>query len=342
MKAGTIKRKILSWMLVVAILPLFLLTFFYLYSYDTQFKKQIFADLNHIADYKTIQINDYLKDRISEAQRIAQLPCTKKALKKWVPKFKPSQENRPEDEFLRYQCRENTAHLLDSGYDDILLISRETEIVWVLVNADQYYTRLTQQAYAASDLAQSVKHALRLHEPYVSNFSYYPPNKALTAFIAVPVLEKKHVLGIIVFQIGTKKLQAIVQDATGLGGTGETHIATLHNQQPLFMTHQDKDFAAMQLSKPPEFYFGLPMLQAFKGISGSYITLDRKGFEVLAVSRYLPELQAGLVVKIQSAEALRELNVFWIVSLVVIFFILSGVIFSAFFLADRLPGLLVL
>ena len=87
MKGWTINRQILSWMLIVAIIPLLLLTVFYLYSYDTHFKKQTFAHLNHIADYKTTQINDYISGRIRGAQLAAQLSSTRDALKVLSAKF---------------------------------------------------------------------------------------------------------------------------------------------------------------------------------------------------------------------------------------------------------------
>ncbi len=324
MTSWTINRQILSWMLIVAIIPLLLLTAFYLYSYDTHFKKQAFTHLNHIADYKTTQINDYISERIRDAQLAAQLPSTREALKILVPMSKQGQVNEAEYQRLKAMYREN---LQSFDYYDVFLISTNADVVLNLVNVGDSYINLKQGLDAESYLAQSVNDAFFLYEPYLSNFSYYTPSKELAAFIAVPVLEKGLILGVLAFQIDTQKMQAVVQDATGLGITGAAHIATIYNKSPFFITHQDEKIA----STP--FHFGIPMKQAFKGISGSYITEDRKGNEVLAISRYLSFLHAGLVVKIDRDEALRELDIFWAVSFSLVFLLLSLVACIAFFLS---------
>lgn len=83
MKVWTINRQILIWMLMVAVLPVVLLTAYYLYSYDDNFKKQTFRNLSHIADNKTYQMDEHIRERIRDGQFAAQLPSTKNALKNY-------------------------------------------------------------------------------------------------------------------------------------------------------------------------------------------------------------------------------------------------------------------
>ncbi|BCG62877.1 MAG: hypothetical protein methR_P0542 [Methyloprofundus sp.] len=334
MKVWTINRQILIWMLMVAVLPVVLLTAYYLYSYDDNFKKQTFRNLSHIADNKTYQMDEHIRERIRDGQFAAQLPSTKNALKKLLLAF-PERFSQ-QDEFLQLQQRysKNLQYLLEMGYYDIFLISPAADIVLTLAHEADLYTNLSDGPYASTELAAVVGAALALQEPALSAFVYYPPSKGLAAFIAVPVLDKGVLLGVIAFQIDIFGLQAIVESKIGLGKTGESNIVTIHNQRPLLVIRPVVPTTPIKLQMQPlAFRIGWPMQQALEGNSGQVVTVDHKGQEVLTIYRYLPFLHAGFVVKVDSDEALQELNSFWIVSLSVLFLILTLVVIIAYYLS---------
>ncbi len=334
MRTWTINRQILLWMLIVSIIPILLLSSFYLYHYDKNFKNQELEYLGHIADNKTERINEYIGERIRDAQLAAQLPSTNEALKVLIPAFKQRLVNESNYQHLQKHYSLNLQRFLEMGYHDIFLISPNADIVLTLAHEDDRYTNLSDGIYRDTYLTRAVKNAFSLSEPSLSYFAYYAPSKELTAFIAVPVLEQGNILGVIAFQLDMKILQAVVQEKTGLGATGESNLATVHNQRPLFISNIDEKISpALLQSKSTPFSFGKSMTQALTGNGGRNITIDRKGNKVLAIHRYLPFLHAGLVVKIDSDEALNELNIFWKISLSVVFFILSVVIVIAYFLS---------
>lgn len=330
MSKQTINQQILVWMLSVAILPIFLLTAFYLYSYDQHFKQQVFAQLSQIADKKTNQIEDLISERIKVAQLAAQLDSTKNALKELSSEFKQRDHN--EIEYLQRQevYSELLQQFLEFGFYDIFLISSEADIVLTLSHKDELYKNLNNGLYAKTDLAIMANKALSLQEPALSNFNYYASRDELAAFIALPVLEQGIILGVIVFQLDIDELQRIVQDTGGLGASGEVHIVAVN--QPHFEYSIDVSNKSHWQAQP--FQFGEVMQQALTGHSNQHFAIDRYGHKVLAVSRYLPLLHSVFVVKMDRDEALKELNMFWLVSLLVMLLIFVMVAGVAYFLSQ--------
>ena len=324
MKHYSIHQQILSWMLAVAIIPLALVTIFYLYSYDQQFKQQAFQHLSHIADNKATLINEYIGERIKDAQLAAQLPSTQNTLKKLL-----QQPNNVINSSLEISYRNNLQHFLEMGYHDVFLISPRGYVLMTLAQEFDFHTHLFKQADAnKTQLATSVKKALSLQEPSLSHFTYYEPSQQLAAFIAVPVLEQGQVLGVLAFQLSIDKLQQIIEDKTGLGLSGEMNIATIHDNQPLLLS-----FSQQELTQNTVIAFGKPMQEALKGNSGNLLALDRHGKEVLAIKRYLPFLHAGFIVKMNRDESLHELNKFWEISLSIVFVVLFLTMLIAYFLS---------
>ncbi len=336
MKRKTINRQILGWMLVVTLLPIVLLSFYYLQAYDQNFKKQTFAKLTQIADKKTEKIGTYISTRIADAHVVAHIPITAEILKELGTQFKHRNDNRESYHQLQSRYSKKAQHFLELGYYDIFFVSLDRNVLFTLKHEDDQHTNLNTGVYAETELAKSVEQAFLLIEPALSNFSYYPPSNELAAFISVPVLENNLIIGVIAFQLDIEKLQNVVNNSTGLGVTGSTHIATIYNQSSLFHTHLDNAIKPSAFESVRQVDFGLAMKQALLGNTGYTMTLDSHSHEMLAVYQYLPALHAGLVVGVYSQEALKELNMFWTLSVFVLTVIISLLVFVAYKLSQSI------
>ena len=336
MKKQSINRQILKWMLIVAVIPALLLTSFYLYSYDQNFKKQKFEQLRLIADKKTNQINEYIGERIRDTLLASRSSSVIDGFNELIPQFQQSENIQPEYIKLQSLYSDKLQHFLEHGFYDIFLISPSRDIILTMKGEDDLYTNLETGVYAETELAHQVNKAFQLEEPSLSNFLYYPASKELASFIAVPVLENNQILGVVAFQLDIYKLQAVIQDNIGLGAMGESNIATIYNQRPLLLSKDDIP-PSININKPP-FLFGVPMQQALKGVSGYGISIDRLGKEVLTIRRYLPFLHAGFIVKETSEEALKELSLFWTLSLTLVLIILSCVVYVAYILSRSIAN----
>ncbi|MDD4899613.1 MAG: PAS domain S-box protein, partial [Candidatus Omnitrophica bacterium] len=119
------------------------------------------------------------------------------------------------------------------------------------------------------------------------------------------------------------------ENATGLGKTGEVLIGQRKGNEVVFLNslRHDKN-AAFKRSVVIGGQLGGPIQQAVKGIAGSGQLTDYRGKKVLAAWNYLPELDWGLVTKIDSGEALSGAAY---LKKITIFILIITSIFAAFF-----------
>jgi PAS domain S-box-containing protein len=108
-------------------------------------------------------------------------------------------------------------------------------------------------------------------------------------------------------------IYAFIRDSTGLGKTGEALITRREGNSLLFMSPL-RYAAGTALSRRElvDRALAFPAQKAVKGESGSGISIDYRGREVLAAWRYIPFLRWGLVAKIDAREAfapVRELKI---------------------------------
>jgi len=110
-------------------------------------------------------------------------------------------------------------------------------------------------------------------------------------------------VGAIVLEIDMAPIFKFIQDATGLGTTGEALIVRQKGKETLFLSplRHDPNAALVKVVSLRE-KIALPAIKAAKGENGSGISYDYRGEEVLAAWRYIPYLRWGLVTKIDASE----------------------------------------
>lgn len=119
-------------------------------------------------------------------------------------------------------------------YYDLFLIDFETgNIVYSVEKEVDFATNLLTGPYFRSGLAQvvqAVQNNPARHAIQVVDFQFYQPSyNAPAAFIAGPIYNGPHVVGILAFQFPLDKLDAIMTgnrqwQQDGLGATGETYL----------------------------------------------------------------------------------------------------------------------
>jgi hypothetical protein len=135
--------------------------------------------------------------------------------------------------------------------------------------------------------------------------------------------------GVIAFEVDMSSIYKIIQDVTGLGGTGEVLLGKKTGSEVVYLnplTHDPGATLKRSVSMGGE--IGGPIQEAVQGRKGAGHLIDYRGRKVIAAWRYIPSLDWGMVAKIDVEEAfadvinLRKL-VFIILSVV---FVLCGII----------------
>lgn len=139
---------------------------------------------------------------------------------------------------------------------------------------------------------------------------YFDELSRLGVYLSGPLLFNNTLVGVLVIESDVERFLSLTGQYTGLGVTGETQLAERdQNGNARFLTPTRFDpYAALNRTIPTEDEDS-PMIQALlrreQLLSG---VIDYRGQRTLAATRYLPETDWGLVVKIDEAEAFAPID----------------------------------
>jgi len=183
------------------------------------------------------------------------------------------------------------------------------------------------------------------------NASYIKPayfsdtSKKESIAIATP-----HAGGVLVARVGLEFFNSIVSDRTGLGETGEILLAYKDkNGDAVFFT--ERKFEEVKKEEDSKDFQTLPMDEALLKKEKVFLSLhDYRHVGVISVTRYIDEVEIGIVVKIDEQEAFAPatglLNFFIIRFFIVLFlffiitYIISGKISKPIILLQKGIGII--
>ena len=129
-------------------------------------------------------------------------------------------------------------------------------------------------------------------------------NHPLKMLVTLPVLGfKNEFIGVIFFEIDMTFIFEFIQDATGLGDTGETYVVRNVGDGALFLNNLRHDpNSALKRKEIFGSSAALPAQEAVRGKNGAGISVDYRGKKVIAAWRYMPLMDWGLVTKVDADE----------------------------------------
>lgn len=328
----TLSRKFFAWLLLTAMLPTILLAIMYLSAFGDAFLQQEKENLSQVADKKVKQIERYINERVADARLLSQTAETASALNKLIPTYKKGTEQTKQ--YLKFEesFHQYFHHFQERGYYDIFLISPDGDIVFTLAHETDFATNIYTGPYRKSGLNQVVQRAKFLLEATSSAFDYYAPSNEAAAFIAAPVLQEGHLLGIVALQIDTDVIQKIALDVSGSMQSREVLIGS---RQGDFFSYQAplKYDASILVGKAlPLTQLAMPLRNAMEGVRRIALDTDYRGIEVIAASRYIPSMNWGLVFKEDLAEAMQVVTQMMQTGMIILVILLLSVIVIAGYL----------
>ena len=308
MRFTSITQRFMAWFLVFSLLPILLIGYFLIHTFEKELRQTVLQQISAIADKKVEQIDTYLSERIDDATINAQSNNVRQALTELSREFARSGAN--SDAYRRLDARYRSdfeRYVTSSDYYDLFLISPQGTVVYSHTHEADFATNLFTGPYRESGLAQVTRNALLTLKSGISEIeSYAPSGNATTAFIAAPVMEQGKVIGVLAIQLKNERIISVLRNNTGLGESGETAVARSLGERTAQMIVPLKYETDKSLRRTLTFGQGTsnPMWFALQGKRGSGFEMDYRNQPVLAAWRYLPHLRAGMVAKIDEAEAL--------------------------------------
>lgn len=147
------------------------------------------------------------------------------------------------------------------GYNELYMVTLEGDVVYSTKKTDEFGTNLKTGPYKDTNLAAAFNKAFASGDDdfvTIQDYAYFPPVKGPAAFVASPMFseyfekepemadrddeekeeragsEDAHaedddegegrIVGIMIYQLPIERLNAIMQERTGLGETGETYL----------------------------------------------------------------------------------------------------------------------
>jgi PAS domain S-box-containing protein len=262
-----------------------------------------FAQLNNIADLKKDKIETFFNERKADLKSTQSFRNIKRNLPLLIslrrkhnnPKYLQAMKEL-DDQLKPFQ----TAY----GYLNVMLTDRQSNVVYVTNARHQaeYMNRLLQDRR----IAEQGKYDIYFSDVFL--------NKKLGGtfeMFGIAPLKDLHgnFIGKAVIEIDMGPIYKFIQDTTGLGKTGEALIARKEGNEVLFLSPLRRAPDAA-LKRMVNFRNALarPAQKAVVGETGSGISDDYGGTEVLAAWRYIPSLRWGLVTKIDAVEAFAPVS----------------------------------
>jgi len=307
-----ITTKLMLWFLFIALLPLTIAIYI---SYDSSHKaveKEAGERLLAVAVNEAGQIEQYFRGKEKDITQLSLMSDLKTALTEFEAAYDKSGTYTPEYGIIDQKYRHFIEYYQRAfGYDDILLVSPEGDVVFSVKK--KKYDKLFHKRAASQniELADVFIRTTKLSSlaTEVSNFEYDPQDEKVVAFIGVPVLSGGNYVGSLIARMDNKGISELVRDYTGLGKTGETVVAARMGSEAVFITPLRFDSRSTLRKKviigsDEEF----AVQEAVRGKRGSGTYLDYRGKEALAIWSYLPSFRLGIVVKMDTEEVFASAN----------------------------------
>ncbi|PTX97244.1 hypothetical protein DB346_19735 [Verrucomicrobia bacterium LW23] len=270
----------LFWRFFCISLPLLIVGGVIASSYSEQLlRKQAWANLAAIANDKAGKVEAYARSKLYAVELIASQP--------YMPMLLAATPDSPEKQALFHFL-----HNL-SGYSNLYLFSPEGKLLFAQ----------TAGEVPAPELARTVDRTRTLLSAEISDYTYDEATKIPSVYVSAPVFDSKgSVCGIVAARLSNEEIYRVAGDYSNLGQTGETVMIQATPEGIVVVTPlRNKPDAAFRLrfarAQAPT-----AMVAAVEGVRTQSVTRDYRGQEVLSVSRYLPSLGWGLIVKMDVSE----------------------------------------
>lgn len=303
-----IRTRLILLFLLISMLPLALFSYFDLRQEEASLRAEAQIRISSLADNKAIQVRSYLDERLQDVRFLAHDMGATGVL----PGLHSSSQLRGAAyAAIEAQTRHYFSHYVEETgiFYDAFLITPQGDIVYSQKREADFTTNLLTGPYRDSQLAQAFRNASQKLEPVISRYEHYEPSSAPALFMAAPVMIEGKFRGVFAVQLGNEAFFRMAKDRVGLGESGEIIFGHREGEDLLFISPLEyRNGGAPKLRMKSAEDRMIPMFSAVSGESGSGLREDYRGKQVVAAWRYLPELDWGMVVKIDADEALAAIG----------------------------------
>lgn len=316
MKNLSITPRVVIALIIISVLPYAVISYLNYSEEKDAFEKKIFDELNSLAEAKKTHIITVVNFRTEQLREIASSGFMQEIELKNKSNLDTNLKrvNREIPEFSRISAIDLNGMVVASTENSLVNTNRSGE-----------------------DFFEKGKENL-----YIGGINY---SDNITAYIiSSPVLNRNTgmPIGVVAVWVYPRFIYDVTGDYTGLGETGESLLVQRKGNEIVFLNPlRHYPGSAPLLHFPVDSNLALPAIHAANGENGTIRALDYRGNEVFAAYNYIPAGGWGLVVKMDSSEALMPVADFKKRSVVFGIFYFVAIAAMAYILGRRLVNPLV-
>ncbi|MCX9024913.1 MAG: GAF domain-containing protein [Candidatus Methanoperedens sp.] len=279
MKSLNITQKLIIFLILISILPYAAVTYINYSSEKTALEKTVFDDLSALVEAKNTHINTVVNFRIEQVKEVA--------TSNFMQQIETGKTGDINLNFLRVQ-KQIPEFLEISALDLNGTVVASTQV------------RQINKNYAGEDFFKNGTKGL-----YLGNINYYDNRTAYIVSYNVLNRSSGKPIGVVAAWVMPVFIYDVTSDYTGLGETGESLLVQKRDNEVVYLNPlRHNASAALYLKYPLDSNIAIPAILAASGGNGTIRALDYRGKEVFAAYSYIPTGNWGLVVKMDSSEAL--------------------------------------
>ena len=290
---------LLLGLMVLSMLPLGLVGLWQLSSFEQRLHETVQEGVILLSRKKVQEIGEYLNDVEVDGRMVAQAGNTGEVL---------AQRGDARGTRVPAASRAFFERLYDTGkYLNLMLVQPDGRISFTmkpLPGSSPELARLDGGALAGSELLAAHRRAVGHLDAQLTSVERLQGDGGMTLFLVHPVVASDQVLGTVVLQLDLDRLLRVATERSGLAVAGETVLVRREGGKAVFLNELRRapsqsltglmDLAALHAP---------PALRGLRGESGSGLTRDYAGVEVVSSWRHLPALDWGMAVNLDATEA---------------------------------------
>lgn len=302
-----ISSKLMMLFVFVGVTPLIVSSFYNVSTTIMTMRTSMQGTLNAIVDYKVTQIDDYLEYLHGQVQVVARSTSVKDNLIRLTDAFGS------DDKSGAYNELDNSLRVYldqtidDKKFSDIYLVSGDGDVIFSMQHKSDFGANLLDEPHVSGPLADAFNlSTMMFGTKFVGFQPYQPSGDEFSAFIAVPIFEGGYSIGAFIVQLKKDVLYKIFSDYTGLHDTGEIVVAKSDPEGMLIVAPLRHENSADYRKIIQSNIKNKGISAAVSGKSGYGVTTDYRSQEVISAWRFIPKLQWGISIKIDTDEILKQ------------------------------------
>lgn len=293
----SIRTKLIIMFLTMALIPTSLVGYLAFINFKSAIQKSELRHLQDILTFKTYRLETYF----SILRTDMEITLDRYLWKKNLPLL-AKEPNNPGSKILDEEIKKTQTALSTLGVVDILIITNGKVVYSIRPQPD--FSETAQKNPSQKNALEQGKKGIFFSDIYYD----YLHDKRFEMMVTAPINDFNNTfVGLVVFEVDMKGAYDIVQEPIALGKTGEAFVGKKVGDELIFLSPLKLE-PSWTLTKKIKIGSSIaePLQEAVQGKTGAGIRTDYRGEQVFAAWGYLPHFDWGMVVKIDSKEALAD------------------------------------